>query len=142
MNDINSIKAPILAPLAPKTAPVVAANKATSSGQSLPQDSVSSVSKADEVDNVVPIDESTGETATKSAAAEELNEAISVMNDFVQSVQRDLHFHVDEESQKTVVKVVDVSSGDIIRQIPEETFLELARKMKEQGEIHFISAKG
>ncbi|MDZ7924544.1 MAG: flagellar protein FlaG [Marinagarivorans sp.] len=141
MNDINSIKAPFLAPIAPKIAPVVAANKATVSGQSLPQDNVSSVSKADEVDNIVPIEAAGGETTTPSAA-EELNEAITVMNDFVQSVQRDLHFHVDEESQKTVVKVVDVSSGDIIRQIPEETFLELARKMKEQGEMHFISAKG
>ena len=142
MNDISPIKSSVMAPLAPKAVTVVAPNAPTASGKSLPPEDVSAVSKSDDVDNVVAID-ANNDNAKKSAADEErLTEAISVMNDFVQSVQRDLHFHVDEELQKTVVKVVDVSSGDIIRQIPEETFLELARKMKEQGEIHFITAKG
>jgi flagellar protein FlaG len=37
---------------------------------------------------------------------------------------------------------VDSESGDLIRQIPEEIFLELARKVKEHGEINLFNATG
>lgn len=72
----------------------------------------------------------------------QLDEAVGAMQDFVQSVKRELQFSVDQDLGRTVVKVVDSESGDLIRQIPEEIFLELARKVKEHGEINLFNATG
>ena len=73
---------------------------------------------------------------------EEVQHAVAQMNDYVQSIQRDLQFHVDDELSQTVVKVVDRDTGDLIRQIPEEVFLELARKLNEDGEVRLLNALG
>lgn len=72
----------------------------------------------------------------------ELNQAIEFMNDYVQSIQRDLQFTVDEDLNRTVIKVTDRRSGELIRQIPDEIFLELARKLIDDGELHLIRAFG
>ena len=68
--------------------------------------------------------------------------AVAKINDYVQSIQRDLQFTVDEDLDKTVVKVVDGHSGELIRQIPGEVFLELARKLNEDGELRLVKALG
>ncbi|QHS12790.1 flagellar protein FlaG [Shewanella sp. Arc9-LZ] len=60
--------------------------------------------------------------------ANELTEMMAVM-------QKGLKFSVDEESGKQVIKVQDVSSGDIIRQIPSEEALKLAEKLSEVSGI-------
>ena len=80
--------------------------------------------------------------AKEKADADQLKVAVKTANDFVQTVQRDLHFSIDDETDRTVVKVVESSSGEVIRQIPDETFLELARKMKEQGQVNLVDATG
>ncbi|HEY6527873.1 MAG TPA: flagellar protein FlaG [Cellvibrionaceae bacterium] len=72
----------------------------------------------------------------------QLQDALGTMHDFVQNVKRELQFSVDQDLGRTVVKVVDSESGDLIRQIPEELFLELARKVKEQGEVNLFDATG
>lgn len=72
----------------------------------------------------------------------ELESAVATINEYVQSIQRDLHFSVDEELKQTVIKVVDADSGETIRQIPEEVFLELARNLKEDGELRLMNALG
>jgi flagellar protein FlaG len=74
--------------------------------------------------------------------SESLEAAVASINDFVQLIQRDLHFSVDEELDKTIIKVVDSHSGELIRQIPEDVFLELARKLKDDGEFHLVNALG
>ena len=72
-----------------------------------------------------------------------LQEVVADMNDYIQSVQRDLHFAVDEDLDQTVIKVMDRDTGELIRQIPEEVFLDLARKMKaEQEPFHLVNAQG
>lgn len=75
-------------------------------------------------------------------APETLETAVAEINNFVQLVQRDLEFTVDDELDRTVVKVVDSHSGELIRQIPEDIFLELARKLKDDGELHLVNALG
>lgn len=74
--------------------------------------------------------------------AENLDTAVATVNDYVQSIQRDLQFSVDKELEKTVVKVVDSDSGEVIRQIPEDVFLELARNLKQNGELQLVNARG
>ncbi len=100
--------------------------------------------------NTLPPDSAVGvvdqASSVKGGPAADLNsgmdDALSSMNEYVQSVHRDLHFTVDQESQRTVVKVIDGDSGEVIRQIPDEIFLELARRLNDDGEFNFLNELG
>jgi flagellar protein FlaG len=45
----------------------------------------------------------------------------------MQSYARNLQFSVDGSSGKTVVRVVDMETGNVIRQIPSQEALDIAR---------------
>ncbi len=66
--------------------------------------------------------------------AENLHVAVSQMNDHVQNLQRNLLFTVDEATGENVVTVVDSQSEEVIRQIPSEEALSLARRLAEYRE--------
>lgn len=72
----------------------------------------------------------------------DIEQAVTEINDYVQSVQRDLHFSVDEDSGLTVIRVRDKESGELIRQIPEDIFLSLAQNLKDNQPIHLFDAHG
>lgn len=46
--------------------------------------------------------------------------------------QHNLEFKVNEDLGRTIVKVVDSESGDLIRQIPSEELVALAERIEEQ----------
>lgn len=73
---------------------------------------------------------------------EQIQAAVKSLSDYAQSMQRDLEFSVDKDLDQTVIKVVDRDSGDLIRQIPEDIFLELARRLKDDGEFRLLNALG
>ena len=84
-----------------------------------------------------------GRTETTEAAATLTVEiAVTEINEYVQSVQRDLQFYVDQDSGVTVVRVRDKETGDLIRQIPEDIFLNLAQKLKEDNTLNLLNAYG
>lgn len=62
---------------------------------------------------------------------QELEQVVSKMSDFVQSLERDLNFSIDESSGRTVIKVIDSQSDEVIRQIPSEEALALLRRQVE-----------
>lgn len=68
-------------------------------------------------------------------APQALASAVDDLNKFVQSTQRDLQFSIDDGSGRTVVKVVDPQTGDVIRQIPSELALSLAQALGEGDEL-------
>jgi flagellar protein FlaG len=90
--------------------------------------------------------EKTGELAAtesnKAAATLNVETAVTEINQYVQSVHRDLQFFIDEDSGVTVVRVRDKETGDLIRQIPEDIFLNLAQKLKEDNTLNLINAYG
>jgi len=108
------------------------AERVNSDGNNLP------IAKKEDVKPEQKEDASTRE----KASPEDLDQAVSTLNGYVQSIERDLHFTVDSESERTVIKVVDSDSGDVIRQIPEDVFLELARNLKQDGQIQLVDAIG
>lgn len=67
----------------------------------------------------------------QTANTVEVRQAVSKINEVVQSVQRDLSFNMDEDSGKTVIRVVDTESGELIRQIPSEEVLAIASQLRE-----------
>lgn len=76
------------------------------------------------------------------SSPEHLQKAVVAISEYVQSINRDLEFSVDEETERTVIKVIDSASGKLIRQIPDEVFLELARKLNDDGNLQLIDALG
>ncbi len=72
---------------------------------------------------------------------ETLENAVSRINGYVQQVQRDLQFSVDDDSGRTVIKVIDSESKEIIRQIPEEVFLQVAQSIEESFEGTLLEVK-
>jgi len=72
---------------------------------------------------------------------EKVQEAISKLNDYVQSTERTLDFQLDEESGQTVIKVFDKESSELIRQIPDELALTLAQKLNDEEPSLLFSAQ-
>ena len=72
----------------------------------------------------------------------EIEQAVTEINEYVQSISRDLQFSIDEDSGLTVIRVRDRESGELIRQIPEDIFLNLAQKLKENQTLHLFEAHG
>ncbi|WP_102795742.1 flagellar protein FlaG [Bowmanella denitrificans] len=71
-----------------------------------------------------------------AADKESIETAVQDVRDFVQAQNRNLNFAFDEGSNRSVIKVTDAQSGDVIRQIPSEEVLKLAERIKElQSEV-------
>ena len=81
------------------------------------------------------------EVASTTPAVEQerqpVEEAISSIKQFAQSIQRNLNFALDDSSGRVVVKVTDAMSGDVIRQIPSEDALRLAESLEEARSLLF-----
>jgi flagellar protein FlaG len=60
---------------------------------------------------------------------EQVESAVSQISDFVQNFQRDLVFTIDKDSERLVVKVVDSETQEVIRQIPSEEMLRIAKNL-------------
>ena len=72
------------------------------------------------------------EPVAKSATMpkpEELDQAVKAVNDFVKPFNNALSFSVDQASQTTIVKVIDQGTKEVIRQIPSEEMLALAKAL-------------
>ena len=78
---------------------------------------------------------------TDEARSEEVKEAVSKLNAYVQKTQRDLDFQIDEESGKTVIKVYDSITAKLVRQIPDEAALELAKRLNSEEPSLLFSAQ-
>jgi len=63
---------------------------------------------------------------TLAVVAEQLNE-------YLRSSSRDLEFHVDSGANTTVVTVRNPSTGEVVRQIPNEDALRLMRKLNAES---------
>ncbi len=59
---------------------------------------------------------------------------ITQLNENVQKVSRQLEFKVDEQSGRTIIKVKDRESGEIIREIPSEEIVRIGNRIRELAE--------
>lgn len=71
--------------------------------------------------------------AEETVDTEQLKAAVTHINSFVQSIQRELQFSIDEESGDTIVKVIDKSTNEVVRQIPAEELMETLKNMNKPG---------
>ncbi len=79
----------------------------------------------------------TPDTERAAPAGERLDAIVEKLNDFVQQVQRELEFSIDEENGEVVVKVVDARTRDVVREIPPEEIREMRKRLNEVSEKIF-----
>ncbi len=85
-----------------------------------------------------------GETLPPAAAQsqQQLDGAVQNLKSFVQNVQRELNFSIDESSGMTVVKIIDSQTDEVIRQIPAEEVLAIAEQVRAAQEARQQTAQG
>lgn len=66
------------------------------------------------------------------AGSGQVADATRDLSQYIQSVNRSLEIAVDEELGSTIITVVDSDTDEVIRQIPPEELVELARFIAEQ----------
>ncbi len=69
----------------------------------------------------------TAKAATGSM--DELKDAVGKLNESMQAQSQSLEFSIDEDSKRTIVKVVDVATREVVRQIPTEEALQISRSL-------------
>lgn len=63
-------------------------------------------------------------------SSEELEQAIAVVADFINQPPRNVNFTKDNDSGKTVIKVIDNESKELIKQFPSEELISIAQKIQ------------
>lgn len=71
----------------------------------------------------------------------ELEVAVARLNDYVQTVQRDIIFGIDPGGGEPAVTVVDRKSRKLVRQFGSRETLELARKVEAQEPLNLFNAQ-
>jgi flagellar protein FlaG len=125
MNNITNVTT---LPAQMKSVPVSVVSESKKTGNDLPS-------------AVKPATSQPTAVADRQAVEENVQAAVAQMNEYIQSTQRDLHFSYDSNSGETVVKVLDRSTQEVIRQIPDEIFLRLAEQLDKNEPIHFFNAQ-
>lgn len=74
---------------------------------------------------IANFDASPGQPASKA----ELNDAAENVQKFVNTINSNLNFRVDDDTGEMVVKVVDATTQDVIRQIPSAEMLAIAKAL-------------
>jgi flagellar protein FlaG len=63
----------------------------------------------------------------------QLESVAQQLQDFMQSMNRSVHFQVDEDSGRDVIRVLDKQSGEVIKQYPSEEVLGLVSKLSQSA---------
>ena len=106
-------------PQVPATAQAAAEQATVADGRQV-------VSGATAKDGKIFPSESQSNSSQNEPVKEDVKKAVRQINDFVQSLQRDLHFQVDDTSGRIVIEVIDSETKELIRTIPPKEALNLA----------------
>lgn len=80
-------------------------------------------------------------TATNaSPSEEEVKTSVNALNELTRSMNSNLSFSIDKDTGQTVVKVVDSSTDEVIKQIPSEEILAISKAIDQLKGV-FIQQK-
>lgn len=99
-----------------------------------PSNDVATANRAAPADNNPPVAAQQPQ-GPQPASAKEVQQAADEINKALQRLNSSsLEFSVDHDSGQTIVRVVDIATKDVIRQIPNEETLQIAKSIdKLQG---------
>ena len=66
-----------------------------------------------------------------------ISSAVDNLNQCVQNIRRELEFSIDENSGRTVIKVLDAETKEVIRQIPPEEVVSLSQNLSKKESAIF-----
>lgn len=69
-----------------------------------------------------------------------LKKIVQGINKNVQVIERELHFSVDKDSGKIVIKIMDMVTKKVVRQIPSEEALNVAKMLSEGEDLKLFSS--
>lgn len=84
-------------------------------------------------DSAQPAPKQEPASAGHAASAFDLTQAVSQANERARALGRQLQFSVDKGSGRTVIKVIDTQTQEVVRQIPPEEMLALAGELQMSG---------
>lgn len=101
-------------------------------GKVLPPKAVPTTVKSAEVeeekgDSLSKIAKALVADSDPSGRIERTEQAVAKLNEILKDRERDLEFSVDESTGRTILKVIHAESGEVIRQIPPEELLQIAK---------------
>jgi flagellar protein FlaG len=67
----------------------------------------------------------------RGLSTDEIEQIVSELNNFIQIFNTKIAFEIDKETKKTVLKIIDAQSNEIIRQIPPEELLAISKRISE-----------
>lgn len=100
--------------------------------QSQPQDKLArTISMLPEQTATSPASQMQGTPATGGAqpSRNEVEESVDTLNQFIKSLNNPMLFSIDEDTGKTVVRIVDSTTQEVIKQIPSEEILSIAKAL-------------
>lgn len=65
----------------------------------------------------------------KPASQEQLKTAVKSVREYVQPFNNNLEFSISDETDSVVVKIVDIATKEVIRQIPSEEMIAIAKAL-------------
>ncbi|MDP3438732.1 MAG: flagellar protein FlaG [Azonexus sp.] len=74
-------------------------------------------------------EQSVAQTGKAEPARQEVEQAVKAVAEFIKPINSSIEFNLDEESGRTIVKVIDIETKDVIRQFPSEEMLSIAKAL-------------
>jgi flagellar protein FlaG len=69
------------------------------------------------------------QAASATPSREQIDQAMTEVKKAIAPVARNLQFSIDDETGRSVVKVIDASTNEVIRQFPSEELLAITRSI-------------
>ncbi|WP_298440437.1 flagellar protein FlaG [uncultured Ferrimonas sp.] len=83
------------------------------------------------------VNASTEASGQQPLSKEQLTEVAAELERFMNTNQRSLSFHVDDDTGRDVVTVKDLNTNEVIRQFPSEEVLDLAARLSDLSGLLF-----
>ncbi|WP_292993797.1 flagellar protein FlaG [Nitrosomonas sp.] len=103
----------------------------------LPSSTASAAQKVSAPDTDItpsPVPTVRAKVDNKTESDEQIRQAVQNIQSAVDNLAHNLRFSIDEDTGKTIIKVVDTHTDEVIRQFPTEQAIEIARTLdKVQG---------
>jgi flagellar protein FlaG len=115
---------------------------ATELRRSSPVTRKDSVQAKQKPDTSQAVEELRQQEAARKVDSEKLQETVREMNQKVQNLRRNLQFSIDDQSGRTVIKVIDSETHEVVRQIPSEEILNVAHRLMELNEEQGVIFNG
>ena len=86
--------------------------------------------------SIKPQDKVEASSQSVEISDEKVNQAVNQLKDYAEKYQREIRFSVDQESGRTVVRLLD-NNNKVLRQIPSEDLLNLAKSIEQNKGLFF-----